>query len=358
MKTFLTLLTLIAVQLSLSNCAYIYSKSENVAARVNKLAKQEQYGIALDTLDYIKPDHFNYVFLMEEKKRITLLSKRFEEKTLSHAARQEKEKHWAEAINIYDDGLAKLPKSKKLQTARKKFIIKRDKYLNQLKNKLLVSSAKTLSKKTATTKEIAQVNPEDSKAKKMLRSHIREVELTAEKLIICAEDGIKNKDVPLAEECLTLASNLSPSKETSKKIQNLHSKLNKIKKTRKTVHKKSVKTISKKLSQVKTNAELIRYRKEVLALYKQDKSNKKIIKLKKELQIRINEVLKTGIKQGQNLYSQGRIKQALINWKELQQLEPGNAKLNDYIHRAERVLKKLQSLSKNPTPVQLPKKEK
>ena len=356
MKTFLTLLALVAIQLTLSNCAYIYSKSDNIPERINKLVLQEQFGLALDTLEYIGPKHSNYVFLMEEKKRITLLASKYEDKTLKLATKQEKTKNWAAANKIYEDALEKLPQSTKIIAAQNNFIIKRDKYLNQLKNKLLVSNAKTLSKKTATTKEIAQVNPNDAKAKNLLRSHIREVELTAEKLITCAEDGIKNKDVALAEECLSLASNLSTTKETNQKIKSLHKKLNAIRKKRTSVHKKSVKTISKKLSQVTTNKELIHYKKEILALHHQDKSNKKILKLKKELEIRINKALKIGIKKGQDLYSQGRIKQALANWKELQQLEPEDAKLNDYIHRAERVLKKLQSLSNNPTPVTLPKK--
>ncbi len=354
MKT-LILIVLVAVQLGLSSCAYIYSKSDNVAARIEILANQEKYGLALDTLEFIQPDHFNYVFLMTEKKRIQALASRFEEKSLLQASIQEKNKHWAEAMKTYDSALDKLPKSRKLQEARNRFIIKRDKYLSQLRNKLLVSKAKTLSKKTATTKEIAQVNPDDTKAKKLLRSHIREIELTAEKLISCAEDGIKNKDIQLAEECLTLAGNLSTTKETNKKITALHKSLGKVRKKRIKSNKRSIQTINKQLAHIKTNAELIRYRKEILALYQQDKSNKKIIRLKKKLDIHIDKALKKGIKQGQELYSQGRIQPALNLWNELHQLAPNNQKLNDYIHRAKRVLKKLQSLSNNPNNIHLPK---
>lgn len=355
MKTFLILITLVVIQLSLSSCAYIYSKGGNVAARVEKLANNEQYGLALDTLNFIQPDHFNYVFLMTEKDRIQILANRFEEKSLAQAEIQAKRKHWAKAMKTYDLALDNLPKSKKLLKARKKFIAKRDKYLNQLKNKLLVSNAKTLSKKTATTKEIAQVNPDDNKAKKLLRSHIREIELTGEKLITCAEDGIKNKDIQLAEECLSLARNLSTTKITSKKIASLHKKLNKARKKRIKSNKKSIQTLRKQLAHVKTNAQLIRYRKEILALYHQDKFNKKIIRLKKELDMHIYKALKTGIKQGQELYSQGRIQPALNLWNELRQLAPSNQKLNNYIHRAERVLKKLQSLSDNANAIPLPK---
>ncbi|VAW94636.1 hypothetical protein MNBD_GAMMA23-2336 [hydrothermal vent metagenome] len=351
----LIFIALVAIQLGLSSCAYIYSKSDNVAARVETLVSKEKYGLALDTLEFIQPDHFNYAFLMAEKKRIQTLANRFEEKLLTQASTQEQNKHWAEAMKTYDTALGKLPKSKKLQEARKQFVIKRDKYLSQLQNKLLVSKAKTLSKKTATTKEIAQVNPDDNKAKKVLRSHIREIELTTEKLMTCAEDGIKNKDIQLAEECLTLAGNLSATKETTKKIATLHKNLNKVRKKRTKSNKKSIQTISKQLTHVKTNAQLIRYRKEILALYHQDKSNKKIIRLKKQLDIHIYNALKTGIKQGQNLYSQGRIQPALNLWNELQQLAPSNQKLNDYIHRAKRVLKKLHSLSNNPNNIPLPK---
>ena len=53
------------------------------------------------------------------------------------------------------------------------------------------------------------------------------------------------------------------------------------KKLRRKSHKKSIKKIGKTLAQVKTTTELIRYKNEILTLYQQDKSNKKIIKLKK-----------------------------------------------------------------------------
>lgn len=351
MKTILTFIVLVTIQVSLTSCAYIYSKSDNVAAKVSKLSENKRFGLALDTLEFIQPDHFNYIFLMTEKKRVSLLASQYEKKSLIQAINQEKLKHWADAMNTYDTALSNIPKSKKLKKARSKFIANRDKYLNQLKNKLLVSKAKTLSKKTATTKEIAQVNPKDTKAKNLLSSHIREVKLTANKLIICAEDGLKNKDLQLAQECLTLASNLSTSTITSKKIKTLKKALKKARHTRSNAHKKSIKTISTQLSQVKTNSELIRYRNEILTIYRHDKSNTRIIKLKKALDSRISVAVSAGIKEGQDLYSQGRIQQALNQWNEILQLAPSNHKLIDYIDRGERVLKKLHSLSNNSTQV-------
>lgn len=346
-KNIISIVALILIQLSLSNCAYIYSKSGNVAAKIKTLEEQQQYGMALQTLSFIKKNHHNYEFLMSEKSRITLLAKKYEDRTLKQAAIHTVNKHWSEAMNLYDSALENLPESKKLRSERSRFIIKRDNYLKQLENKLLVSNAKTLSKKTATTKEIAQVNPNDKGAKKLLSTHIREVELTADKLITCAEDGVKSKDIQLAEECLALASNLSTSKSINKKIKKLQSIINKERKSRQKRHKKSINKITMNLEHVKTNKELLHYKKEVMSYYQQDKKNKKLIQLKKELNTRIENTVKMGIKQGQELYSQGRIEQALNQWKELQQLQPSHAKLNDYIHRAERVLKKLQSLGNN-----------
>jgi len=346
---------LASFQFGLSSCAYIYSKSGNVATHVEKLVKEKKYGVALDTLSFIQVDHFNYVFLMSEKKRIEILANNFEKKSLAQAHLQAQNKYWAEAMRTYDFALERLPKRKKLHNARKQFILKRDKYLNQLKNKLLVSNAKTLRRKTATTKEIAQVNPDDSKAKKLLRSHIREIELTADKLIICAKDGIKNKDFQLAEECLSLAKNLSTTKIANKKIELLHKKLNKIQQKHTKSNEKSIEAMNQQLTKVKNNTQLIRYQKEILDLYRQNKSNKAILQLKKNLGKHIEKALKIGIKQGQDLYSQGRIKSALNLWKELHQLAPSNQKLNDYIHRAEKVLKKLQSLSNNNNHIPLPK---
>lgn len=355
MKIIITFIALILIQPGLSSCAYIYSKSDNVAAKVATLANDENYGLALNTLDYIQEDHPNYAFLMSEKHRISLLASQYEEKSLQLATNYEKSNHWAEAMSTYDSAVSNLPKSTKLKNARAEFIVKRNNYLKQLKNKLLVSNAKTLSSTTATTKEIALVNPDDSKAKKLLSSHIQEVKLTSDKLIICAEDGLKNKDLQLAEECLTLASNLSTSITSNKKIKNLRKALKTAKRKQSKSHSESIKTITIKLSQIKTNAELIRYRDEILSIYRQDKANRKIIELKKALDIRIAKAVKVGVKQGQDLYSQGRIQQALNQWTEVQQLAPTNHKVNDYIDRAERVLKKLHSLSTGASNIPLQK---
>lgn len=354
-KNLRPLVALLILQLGLTNCAYLYSKSGNVAATVDDFAKQQNYGLALKTLEYIDKNHFNYTFLMTEKKRIQKLSKLYEKKSIGKAKKLAKGNHWAEAMLVYDNALKNLPRSNKIENAREKFIAKREKYLKQLKTKLLVSNAKTLSKKTATTKEIAQVNPNDRKAKKILSSHIREVKLTADKLITCAEDSIKTKDFQLAEECLLLASNLETSTTVNKKLNILKNKISSEKNTRRKLNKKSILTISKKLSQVKSNSELIRYKDEILTLYQQDKSNKKIIQLKLELEKRIGLTLTRGIKEGQNLYSQGRIQQALNHWNELHRLKPSNTQLNDYIHRAQKVLKKLQSLSNSQNTVSPPK---
>ena len=348
---FLPLVLIIIFQLSLSNCAYIYSQSNNVAETVQNLTKEKKYGLALKTLSYISKDHSNYVYLMSEKKRIEIQAKEYEKKSLHQAAKFSSKKQWAAAMKIYNQAHRNLPDSENIKKARDKFIEKRDKYLNLLKNKLLVSNAKTLRKKTATTKEIAQVNPNDSKAKKLLSSHIREVNLTADKLIVCAEDSLKNNDIQLAEECIALASNLSTSNDNKKKIKRISLRIKNDRKKHSKIIKKSNPKITKKLSQVKNNAELILYKNELDILYQKNKSNKKIIRLKRKLKERINLVLKKGIKQGQELYSQGRIQQALNQWNQLHQLEPSNIKLNDYIDRAQKVLKKLRSLSNNPNVV-------
>ena len=356
MRNVFIVVALLSMTLSnLSGCAYIYSRTNNVAEKIDSLAKQKNYGLALKILSYVDKDHFNYVFLMSEKKRITAIAKKYEKNSIIEAESYAKKKQWALAMSSYDTALKNLPESIRIKKSRAKFIIKRDKYLKQLENKLLVSSAKTLSKKTATTKEIAQVIPENQQAKKRLSSHIKEVKLTANKLLECTEDSINNKDFQLAEECLSLASNLSDSKATDKKVTLLQRRIESYKNKQQKSQSKSILKLSKNLSQINSNQELIRYQQEISQYYLLNKSDRKAIKLKKELDEKIKLTLQSGIKQGQDLYSQGRIKPALTLWNELYQLDSGNTQLNDYIHRAEKVLKKIQSLSSKPNSLSLPK---
>ena len=63
-----------------------------------------------------------------------------------------------------------------------------------------------------------------------------------------------------------------------------------------------------------------------------------------QLRQRIETRVAEGIKQGQALYSQGHLRQALSVWEQTADLDPGNQELQEHINRVERFLNKLTEL--------------
>ena len=73
------LVILLVFQLLLGGCAYISSYSEDLPDQVDALIQQQEYGEALQLLEYARPSHAEYKRLMLQKTRIE------KEKILSHA---------------------------------------------------------------------------------------------------------------------------------------------------------------------------------------------------------------------------------------------------------------------------------
>ena len=80
----------------------------------------------------------------------------------------------------------------------------------------------------------------------------------------------------------------------------------------------------------------------------------KVEQLEAELDGAIGKRVKRGMEESRRLYSQGKIQQALDNWRELNQLDPENEEIKAHIARAERVLAKLRELSEKQPAAKVP----
>jgi hypothetical protein len=100
---------------------------------------------------------------------------------------------------------------------------------------------------------------------------------------------------------------------------------------------------------------LRRARNQLNVLENQNSRNRTAVKLRQELDNRYRQGIDQKIAAGRRLYSSGKIQEALDVWNSLLEIDPGNQKLEGHIERAERVLTKLQRLSKEGAEVQPPK---
>ena len=340
----LRLLLLLFVLSSLSGCAYLHSFDSDLGKQIDTWIEQEEYGKALDTLYYIQSDHKDYALLMKKKALVQTRATQFEKDILTKGERFLAEKNWPAAMETYDYGLSKLPRSRALKKARKRFIAQRARELNQLEIQILKNKTDWLLSNAALHEQRLQVIPNNRKARSLARDYAQEVDATATALVDCIKDALDSGELQMGQQCLRIAKRLTPSNEIQLGIAHAEQQLN-----------REIKNRSRRLSRqgrqalhnarlALAEADFIQAQTLIDRLPLTDGKNQQVRAFRQELDEAIADHVETNIVEGQRLYSAGKIDQAHSLWQSLKPLSPDNDKLDELIARAERVLKKLQQI--------------
>jgi tetratricopeptide (TPR) repeat protein len=349
-------LFLLVLLVSSSGCAYLTSFSSDLPARVDSLIKQKEYGKARDILAYVKPGHPDYAQLQRQKKRLATLIKAYEKNVLKTSQRLIKQGEWYAAQRSLEKALARLPDSLVLQHAYAEFIKQRDAYLEKLELSLLLNRANWLIKNAPVQKEMVRVLPTEFRRYPELRDYASLVESTAVKLVECFQNALKIKDYETADQCLMLAENIGSDKIDPKALARAHRELARAEKSRLQKINSKTRALIAELKQGYSYDILRRTRAHLDVLRRKQTRDSGFIKLRKDLEHRFRKGIDRKIAAGRQLYSTGKIKEALSIWTALLEIDPGNEKLQAHINRAKRVLRKLKRLSVEGAAVQPPLK--
>ncbi|MDH3947991.1 MAG: hypothetical protein OEU74_03420 [Gammaproteobacteria bacterium] len=349
------LVTLILFQLLLGGCAYLSSYSADLPDKIDTLIQQQEYGEALQLLEYAHPSHADYKRLLQQKKRIEILVVKYERETIQTAEKLTRQGQWYPAQQTYDLAIRKAPHSDNLRKAQQAFLIKRDNYLKQLELSLLLNRANWLIKNAPTQKEIVRVLPDDYQRYEELRDYPDKVDEAAVQLVDCVQSALDAGDYNLAETCLKLAERIGSENVDKEQLAIAKKKLAKAEKTEVRKQNDITRALIAELKQGYSQDNLKRARQQLNVLEKQNNRNRTSIKLRKELNKRYRQGIDQKIAAGRRLYSSGKIQEALDIWNSLLEIDPDNQKLQGHIDRAERVLAKLQRLSNEGAVVQPPK---
>jgi tetratricopeptide (TPR) repeat protein len=355
MKRQLFLAFLLVSQLLLGGCAYLSSYSADLPDKIDTLIQQQEYGEALQLLEYARPSHAEYNRLMQQKKRIEKLVPKYERQTIQKADKLTRQGQWHQAQLTYDKALKNLPQSDNLQKAQQEFLTKRDNYLKQLELSLLLNRANWLIKNAPTQKEIVRVLPNDYKRYDELRNYPDMVDEAADQLVDCVQSALDAGNYNLAETCLKLAESIGSKNIDKKQLAVAKKKLAKARNTEVKRQNDITRALIAELKQGYSQDNLKRARHQLNVLKKQNSRNRTSIKLRKELNKRYRQGIDQKITAGRRLYSSGKIQEALDVWHSLLKIDPDNQKLQGHIDRAERVLEKLERLSNEGAVVQPPK---
>jgi len=340
---------LLASQILLSSCAYINAQREDVDSLITKWLSEQEFDKARNTLTKVETTHPQFLKLMLRKKEIFEKSNDFVATTIKQAYFFIKENKWEDAYTVYNFALIRVSEDKSLNFSYKSYLAKRKVYVDNLKHKLLINNAIRLINDIPVQRQIALAIKETSIEQAKFENLQKQASNTIDSLVECSSNSLKRKHTKRTKRCIQLALKLGPSKEVAKQLKQDQNKLSKLaakKKQRRQLAESN--SLTKKLNQYKIafkNNDLITANKKLTELLAVNSNNYELIKLKTILNESINKKIKTGIESGRILYSKGSIKLALNEWLKLQKLDPENIELKSHISRAERVLRKLRTLT-------------
>jgi len=343
------LIQILIIQVFVSSCAYINAQRDDVDSLITKWLTEQEFDKAQQTLLQVKTTHPQYLKLMLRKKEINEKSNLFVATTIKQAHFFIKESKWEDAYTVYKFALDRVSENKGLNTSFKNYLEKRQLYISNLKQKILIHNAVRLIKDLPVQRKIALAIKETPTEQKQFENLQKQARTTIELLVKCSSDSLSLKKIDTAQTCVKLAIKLGPTEESSKQIKLQQTKISKLTAGKAKRIKRAESNIQSKLLKQYNAAfeknDLYTANKKLTLLLAENKDNYEFKKIKTVLDEAINKKIKTGIVTGRILYSKGNIKLALDKWLSLMKLDPDNVELKSHISRAERVLRKLRTLT-------------
>lgn len=321
-------------------------------ADVERLVANQQYGRALDILDRVDPKAPDYSERIEQRRQIEALVASHEQDILSQARQHVAAEDWGAALDLYDDALARLPRSTVLREGLDQLHQQQDRELARLDTERLLAHGNWLMAALPTYRQMAQVDPRSRATRRQLERIQRQASDTASQLAEIGDRALADDDLDTASRTLLLAGQLSDSPAIRDSVEQLQQQL-------------AMRSAAKKQQQARAAAqsrkrEVAQHHDRYLAaraeddylvarehlrqLRSLDSGNAEWQQEQAALDAMIAARAEQLFKEGINAYGQGQYEKAAESWRETLNLDPGHKLARDNLERAERVLERIQTL--------------
>lgn len=331
--------SLVAI-LVLNACNTLAVQTDNPEQQVSQLLADKRFNDALQIVNNIPKTHSQYSQLHAQKNKIQQQKDNYIRQVKSTALKHKQNNKWQQAISTYDWALKNLPHEKTLIDARTALIKERNIKVNDLRKDLLFQKAKVLIGYQPLYEKLLSLVPNDALAHKEISFYEDEKEALAELLMSCGRHGVTIQDYVLAERCLKLSNQLNPANTKKLLLDEVTQKKNLIQKN------KEINLLMAKYKSYYESNDLANAKQSLKGVLKIDKTRPQALKLMRALQQKINHRIDAGLRKGKQLYSQGKIKQALQIWRSLKKIAPKHNELDGLISRARIVERNLKELKK------------
>jgi len=353
--SFLRALIIVSLPLLFSSCAYLHSFDSNLPEKIDSWVEQEEYGLALDTLQHIKPGNKNYQLLNEKKQQVQRLAQAFEKKTIARANQLISGNEWHEAALLYDDALGKLPNSSELRKSRAEFIERRQNFVNDLETRLLVRKGIWLNDNATLYTQIKSAIPDNYRSVSSIRDYENDRQDALHALVECAQTANAADNLVLARKCLLLADRIDTNLQDDPRLTEIRSRIVQAREARLQQYKRQTTGLLNELKQGNSLDNLQRAHDHLRSSEQFEPLDDEAIALIDTLDKRMQAGIDQRMESARRLYSHGKIEQALQIWESLQSIAPDNQQLEKHIERARRVLEKLHRLQQEGSVINPPK---
>lgn len=342
--------------LLLPACAFINSFNSDLDKQVDIWMAQHEYTKVLDTLKYIRPSNPKYQLLLKKRQQAIVESKRYEQQQINKSLTLIEKGQWHDAALTLNEALEKLPDSQPLQKTQQEFIKQRAQHLKALYCQLDINRAAGLVRDKPVRQELTRTLPDDKHESQAMADYRHDTLQVSQRLVVCANEAVKNNELEFAEQSYQLADKLQPSATIKSALAEIQKKLAP-KQTPipvQTQKPPALSQLGRNLLDKSKQALEAGNLKLALSYYNKipgsDKNQATVRSYNDEMNHRIRDNVNQGIELGRKLYSQGQVEQALAVWNKLREIDPDNENLLSHIERAERVLEKVKQLREEQKP--------
>lgn len=339
---------LILLPLSLSGCSLIYSYSDNLPQRIEQLVSEKKYSTALNTIDYIKPNHKDFRLVQHKKKLIEKQMHAYESMAIERSTVLVNHGNWIKALNLLKDVAANIIDKTQIIKHQEKILTKRRVVISAYEKEVLYKQAQSLVENIPLYEKIKKTVSNNERHQFDISKFDNRCEDVSLKLANLSEQQYERNQYNSALNTINLALKLNPDTDTSTRLKETQVRIKEVTKKQKTSYLTEAKNLLDKLSQGYSHAILGDTKRTIVWLNKNNEDKKPYPTLIKKLNKHLSKGVNQRFEAARSLYSKGKTQEALSIWLELKELDPNNPKLLSHIERAEKVLSKFEELSKKP----------
>ncbi|MFN2348606.1 MAG: hypothetical protein ABR558_03390 [Thioalkalivibrio sp.] len=336
-----------------TGCAVLEPIAGDPETRLETHSKAGEYGRALAMLDRQLATNPDDADLRRQRDEMAARAARFEQDILIEAAEHLRQDNWVSARESYQHGLSILPDSQALTAARDAFETQRQNHLGDLGARLLLARAHGLVRERPLIDAIHRASPDSLRSREQQQRTEQEAVELADSLTRLGEAALDRDDPLLAVEALTLAHALAPAQLSAERLKAAQaarqSRLTSLQ-TRpraddtRTQEPGQDEILLSRFQTAFRADELLLARQQLEALEARHPGDEGLRPQRQMLNQAIDTQVSAGLEEGRRLYATGQIREALEIWRPLKALAPEHRELEAHVERAERVLRRMETL--------------